>query len=114
MRGLTREERHQWVGQPGHWVCKRCRAVVQGSDALDDGLCVASLSGQLDYAPALRASDLSHSATLRALQGVEDARPTRLDTPERVDKVPRQGRVGDLFRSTGKGRQEAPEQGGKQ
>ncbi len=141
MRG-TRGERHQWQGQPGHWICKRCRVVVTGSGALDDGLCVASLTGQLDYSGSggfvcggcgsgrqweYLAPPYTHGrcqcghegptvpapADYAAKARARSASPTRLDTPERVDKVPRQGRVGDLFRSTGKGRQGAQEQGGK-
>ena len=78
MRGLRKGERHSWMGQPGHWTCKRCRVRVTGSDGLDDGLCIASLSSQLDY-------------------GGEAARPTRLDTPENLDRLPRQGRPGESF-----------------
>lgn len=104
MKGLTKEERHQWHGQPGNWTCKRCYARITGAlhqrRNLDDGICSASLSGRLDFA--------ANGGT-----GGEAARPTRLDTPETVDKGPRQGSLASVSGSTGKGRHKAKEQGGK-
>ncbi len=115
MRGLTREERHQWMGQPGHWTCKRCRVVVQGSGALDDGLCVASMSGQLDYGGSVEeaARKLGMGSDV-PWDGGPAARPTRLDTPERVrkDLQPTQQEQA-LLRSTGKGPQVTSDQGGE-
>lgn len=102
MRGLKREERHRWHGQPGHWTCTRCHARRTGG-TLDDGLCRASMGGQLDYSGRKADAD-----------GDEVARPTRLDTPETVNESSRQRGLGELFRSTGKGQQVASDPEGAQ
>ncbi len=119
MRGLTREERHQWHGQPGHWTCKRCYARMEGSGP-DDGICSASLRGRLDYSGhTYTCPDCGLRDTLATRRDdwvcpcCRPAGPTRLDTPETVDKSARQGGLGEPFRSTGKGRQVSPEQGDK-
>ncbi len=57
-------------------------ASVTGSDALDDGLCVASMSGQLDYASATGRRVVAEAF----LAAEAAAASTRLDTPERVRK----------------------------
>lgn len=79
MRGLTVGERHRWHGQPGAWTCTRCQYRMTGG-GLDDGICPASMPGALDFAAA------------KAAPG-----PTRLDTAERVAKVPRQRGLGESF-----------------
>lgn len=83
MKGLTREELHQWHGQPGHWTCKRCHARMDGGGPTD-GICSASLSGRLDFAAEGRS-------------GGAAARPTRLDTPGKGRQVARQGALGEAF-----------------
>lgn len=79
MRGLTKNERHQWHGQPGSWTCKRCQE-RRTDGRLGDGICPASMSGRLDFAATGRGPA-----------------ETRLDTPEMVDKVPRQRGLGEAF-----------------
>lgn len=105
MRGLTKEERHQWHGQPGNWRCKRCQLVVVDAQ-FDDRMCPSSINGRIDFARIYGTRGPSP-------EPAEPARPTRLDTPETVDKEPRQGGLASVYGSTGKGRHKAADQGGK-
>ena len=99
-------------------MCKRCQA-RRTDGTLDDGICSASLRGRLDFS-GLHAGPLlydgnrggyyrddcaalsSHPAWAKrgeacpACGGVA-ARPTRLDTPENLDKSPRQRGLGESF-----------------